>query len=136
MKEYFIGKYTSFDKLIFCSTHPLNIKLAKLQLSHNLQICIRSVIKSTKRQRNTLTWATPCTCAVVPSGSWMTGLLGSTWMIETVPSGLLMVCTTGPEYTGFTGPPTCTKTNILRTNHYAFEKIGKCQYYIIHLSSH
>ena len=34
----------------------------------------------------------------VPSGRVMTGLLGSTWMMLTVPSGLLMVCTTVCEY--------------------------------------
>lgn len=41
-----------------------------------------------------LTVATPCTCAVVPSGSVMMGLLGSTCMKETVPSAFCdnMVC--------------------------------------------
>ena len=37
---------------------------------------------------NHLTWA------CVPSGKVITGLFGSTWTIETVPSGLAIVCTT------------------------------------------
>ena len=42
-----------------------------------------------------------CTCAWVPSGSVMTGLLGSTCTIETVPSALAIVWTTpdhGPTW--------------------------------------
>ena len=50
------------------------------------------------RRPGLLTVVTPCTCAWVPSGRVMTGLLGSTWMMLTVPSGLLMVCTTVCEY--------------------------------------
>lgn len=40
------------------------------------------------------TVARPCTCAVVPSGNVIIGLLGSTWTILTVPSGLVIVCKT------------------------------------------
>ena len=42
--------------------------------------------------RKVVTWAW------VPSGRVMTGLLGSTWTMETVPSGLEMVCTTPEIY--------------------------------------
>lgn len=38
------------------------------------------------------------TCAVVPSGSVMMGLLGSTWISDTVPSGFVMVCSTAGAY--------------------------------------
>ncbi len=48
------------------------------------------------------------TWACVPSGRVMTGLLGSTWTMETVPSGLEMVCTTPEMYC-----PTCqAKLNV------------------------
>lgn len=45
-----------------------------------------------------LTVATPCTWAVVPSGKVIIGVLGSTCIIETVPSGLVIVCNTVVGY--------------------------------------
>lgn len=45
-----------------------------------------------------LTVATPWTWAVVPSGNVIIGLLGSTWMIDTVPSGFVIVCKTAVGY--------------------------------------
>ncbi len=57
-----------------------------------------SANSETKMQNIQLTVATPCTWAVVPSGNVIIGLFGSTWMMETVPSGLLIVWSTAGVY--------------------------------------
>lgn len=49
-------------------------------------------------EKKILTVATPWTCAVVPSGKVMIGLLGSTWIMETVPSAFVIVCKTAVGY--------------------------------------
>lgn len=36
--------------------------------------------------------ATPCTCAVVPSGNVIMELFGSMWIMDSVPSAFCIVC--------------------------------------------
>lgn len=70
---------------------PARVDLRKLLKKRFFPLFLRHIIDSFFCQ---LTVATPCTWAVVPSGNVIIGLLGSTWIKETVPSGFVIVCNT------------------------------------------